>query len=190
LIVQQHPNNINNMLEAAASTALKMPKLKPLEIWNGQARSAALFRYQFKHRGYAVLNRKSTWKFTLQPRVVKAWKAVAYQAAPYSHISDNLFLVEESLDETRSIESHADAINYLKLLKVLRPVSLQQILTEDKMRNETIVPQGRRIARPKPTGIHKKRSFSGKYWSKAIRYRSKIRDQCYMGAMSDTFWWG
>jgi hypothetical protein len=44
------------MLEAAASTALKMPKLKTLEIWNGRVGSAALLRYEVKSSGCAVLS--------------------------------------------------------------------------------------------------------------------------------------
>jgi hypothetical protein len=156
-------------LEAAASTALKMPKLKTLEIWNGRVGSAALLRYQFEGSSCAVLSWKATWKFTLQPRVIKAWKAVAD-----AHDSDNYFLVREFLDETISINSHADAIDYLELFKVLRPISLQQILAAHEMRHG--VPQGLGLARPQPTAIHQKPSFSAKYWAKALRYYSRIQE--------------
>jgi hypothetical protein len=64
----------------------------------------------------------------LQPRVIKAWKAVAH-----ARDGDNYFMVRKVLDETTSVDSHADAINYLKLFKVLRPISLQQILAHHEM---------------------------------------------------------
>ncbi|RYP72866.1 hypothetical protein DL771_003904 [Monosporascus sp. 5C6A] len=171
LNAQEDPDRINDMLEAAASTALKMPKLKTLEIWNGRVGSAALLRYQFEGSGCAVLSWKATWKFTLQPRVIKAWKAVAH--APDS---DNYFLVQGFLDETISVNSHADAINYLELFKVLRPISLQQILAAHEMRREG-VPQELGLARPQPTAMHQKPSFSGKYWAKALRYYWGVKGQ-------------
>ncbi|KAH8666775.1 hypothetical protein BX600DRAFT_436155 [Xylariales sp. PMI_506] len=86
------------------------------------------------------------------------------------------FVLRELLDETISINSHADAINYLELFKVLRPVSLQQILAAHKMRHEGM-PQGLNLARPKPVAIHQKPSFSAKYWSKALRYYCKFTER-------------
>ncbi|KAI0011037.1 hypothetical protein F4779DRAFT_637795 [Xylariaceae sp. FL0662B] len=118
---------INDMLEAAASTALKIRKLKTMEIWNGRVGSAALFRYRLEGSRCA--------------------KAVAH-----AHDSGNYFVVREYLDETISINSHADAIKYLEVSKVLRPVSLQQIQTTHKMRLEG-------------------------YWAKALRYYSRVEEQ-------------
>ncbi|KAI1212997.1 uncharacterized protein F4807DRAFT_308067 [Annulohypoxylon truncatum] len=165
---QQLPIRINDMLEAAASTALKMPKLKTMEIWNGKVGSAALFRYQLKGNDCAVLTWKATWKFTLQPRLIKAWEAVAQ-----ANTNGTYFVVREFLDEKITINSHADAINFLELSEVLRPTSLQQILAAHEMRLEGM-PQGLGLARTQPTAIHKKPSFSGRYWSKAVRYYTKI----------------
>lgn len=173
LHAQQNPDKINDMLEAAAWTALKMPKLKTFEIWHGRVGSAALLRYQLDGSGCAVLSWKATWKFALQPRVTKAWKAVAWKAMANAHVADNSFLVQESMDETISVKSHADAIKYLELFKVLRPISLQQILTARSMRDES-VPRGLGHTRPEPIALHKKPSYSAKYWSKALRYCSRI----------------
>ncbi|RYP56020.1 hypothetical protein DL769_009992 [Monosporascus sp. CRB-8-3] len=180
LNAQEDPDRINDVLEAAASTVLKMPKLKTLEIWNGRVGSAALLRYQFEGSGCAVLSWKATWKFTLQPRVIKAWKAVAH-----AHDSD-YFLVQEFLDETISVNSHADAINYLELSKVLRPISLQQILAAHEMRHEG-VPQGLGLARPQRTAMHQKPSFSGKYWAKALRYYRRVKEQYHLVPGMDEF---
>ncbi|RYP24778.1 hypothetical protein DL765_000324 [Monosporascus sp. GIB2] len=181
LNAQEDPDRISNMLEAAASTALKMPKLKTLEIWNGRVGSAALLRYQFEGSGCAVLSWKATWKFTLQPRVIKAWNAVAH-----AHDSDNDFRVQEFLDETISVNSHADAINYLELSKVLRPISLQQILAAHEVRHKG-VPQRLGLARPHPTAMHRKPSFSAKYWAKALRYYHSVEEQYYWVPDDDEF---
>jgi hypothetical protein len=37
---------IGAMLQAAAATAIKMPQLETMEIWNGRKGLAALFTYQ------------------------------------------------------------------------------------------------------------------------------------------------
>ncbi len=63
LSAQEDLIEINDMLEAAAWTALEMPKLKTMEIWNGRVGSAALFRYhRSEGSGCAVLTWKATWK--------------------------------------------------------------------------------------------------------------------------------
>ncbi|KAH8676032.1 hypothetical protein BX600DRAFT_432565 [Xylariales sp. PMI_506] len=169
-------DSIHDMLEEAASMALKMPNLKVLQIWNGRQGSAALFKYRFDGSACAVLSWKATWKLSLRPRTVKAWEAVAD-----AHNRNNYFKVEEFVDETIIINSHADAIVYLELFEVLRPVSLHQILTAHDLRRET-VPQTLGLAalagsRLTPTPIHKKPSFSAKYWAKALRYYRRMHEQ-------------
>lgn len=72
---------------------------------------------------------RSTWDFALQPSVLQAWKEVALYH--HSHVSD--IVMELLVPDT--IKSHGDAIHYLKLLKpVIRPVSLQQIRLEHRIR--------------------------------------------------------
>lgn len=171
LSAQEDLTEINDMLQTAASMALKMPKLKTMEIWNGRVGSAALFRYQLEGSSCAVITWRATWKFTLQSRVTEAWKAVAH-----AHDSGSYFVVREYQDETISINSHADAINYLELSKVLRPVSLQQILAAHQMRLEG-VDQGPGLARPQPIAMHKIPSFSGTYWAKTLRYYRRVKEQ-------------
>ena len=133
--------------------------------------SAALFRYQLEGSSCAVITWRATWKFTLQSRVTEAWKAVAH-----AHDSGRYFIVREYQDETISINSHADAINYLELSKVIRPVSLQQILAAHQMRLEG-VDQGPGLARPQPIAMHKIPSFSGTYWAKTLRYYRRVKEQ-------------
>lgn len=118
--------NIDSLLISAATAAMEMPKLETLEIWNGQAGTAALFRYQSR---YAAVNWKCTWDSSLQPLVIQAWRQVALKYG-----SQGLVLREERLHNHTDITSHGDAIHYLKLsTQVVRPISLQQIRAEHKV---------------------------------------------------------
>lgn len=117
--------DIDNLLISAAKAAMGMPKLETMELWNGHAGIAALFRYQ---SSYAAVTWKCTWDSTLQPHVLEAWQEVAQKYGSRG------LVVREQLLETADIESHGDAIHYLELSgQVVRPISLQQIRTEHKV---------------------------------------------------------
>lgn len=131
------------MLREAAATAMRMPKVENMEIWNGEKGSAMLFRYQ--HRGphsqppnqrSAVIKWKGAWTRAmvsrLRPRVTDAWEAVARQKT-----SLTLIMTEEAPNESDAaeIKSHGDAICYLNLSSpVIRPISLRQIRMEQMAR--------------------------------------------------------
>ncbi|QPC72312.1 hypothetical protein HYE68_003064 [Fusarium pseudograminearum] len=130
------PSDINNMLHAAAAAAFRMPKLETMELWNGRRGVAMLFRYQRAQnwqpaiitlQGTSVLG---TSVLALDdPTVVQAWDNVAYQ-----HSHSKVEVVVQALIDSDKIRSHADAICHLGLSTVLRPVSLQQILREHRLR--------------------------------------------------------
>lgn len=110
---------------------MKMPNLEIMEIWNGQAGLAMLFRYQFAGEGQrAVITLKGTWEFDLRSPVIQAWEAVAL-----NHCSDGFVVVRELLDAA-IIRCHGDTIQHLKLvMSVIRPVSLRQIQLEHIIRD-------------------------------------------------------
>ncbi|KAI0010556.1 hypothetical protein F4779DRAFT_627122 [Xylariaceae sp. FL0662B] len=131
LTPNRNPVEINNMLQAAAAAAMKMPKLEIIEIWNGQEGLAALFRYQSIGGGQpAIITWRGTWELALQSPVIRAWEAVALKRR-----GNGSTIVNELLDVDIVIKSHGDAIHYLNLTKpVIRPVSLQQIRMEHMVR--------------------------------------------------------
>lgn len=134
---------IEDMLREAAATAMRMPKLENMEIWNGEKGSAMLFRYQHRRphsqpgiQRSAVIIWKGTWSRALvsrlRPRVTDAWEAVARQQNSWA-----VTIVEEALSESDAagIKSHGDAIRYLDLSSpVIRPISLRQIRMEQMIR--------------------------------------------------------
>lgn len=89
-----------------------------------------IFRYQLTGEGQpAVLTRRGTWKLALQDPIVQAWEAVALK-----HCIQKSIIVEEMLD-AGVVKSHGDAIHHLKFLNpVVRPISLQQIRMEHRIR--------------------------------------------------------
>ncbi|KAH6700207.1 hypothetical protein EV126DRAFT_29987 [Verticillium dahliae] len=128
LTPDENPTDINAILQAAALAAMKMPRLKTMEIWNGRKGLAALFRYQaLRNVQQAVVLWRGTWDLAMEPPLIQAWEAVMHQ-----YDGRRLDLVQERLDET-AIKSHGDALSCLMLSsQVIRPISLQQIQMEQK----------------------------------------------------------
>lgn len=131
---QQQPVYINDFLETIAPVAMKMPRLKSMELWNGRAGFAGVFQYQrFESDRTAKITWRSTWDLPLEPRVLKAWQAVASE-----RVDCKLQVVTEILDANVVITSHGDAIRYLMLLNtVVHPVSLWQIQKETAYQSQS-----------------------------------------------------
>ena len=134
---QQQSVYINDLLETIALVAIKMPRLKSMELWNGRAGFAGVFRYQiFESDRTAKITWRSTWDLPLEPRVLKAWQAVASE-----RVDCKLQVVTEILDANVVITSHGDAIRYLMLLNtVVHPVSLWQIQKETTYKSKSRYP--------------------------------------------------
>ena len=124
---QQQSVDINDLLEMVALVAMKMPRLKSMELWNGRAGLAGVFQYQrLESDRTAKITWRGTWDLPLEPRVLKAWQAVASK-----QVDCKLQVVTEILDANVVITSHGDAIRYLRLLNtVIHPVSLWQMQRE------------------------------------------------------------
>lgn len=125
---QQQSVCINDFLERVALVAMKMPRLKSMELWNGRAGFAGVFQYQL-HEGNrtAKITWRGIWDLSLEPRVLKAWQAVASE-----RVDCKLQVVTEILDANVVITSHGDAIHYLGLLNtVIHPISLWQTQKEE-----------------------------------------------------------
>lgn len=122
------PTQIMDLLQAAASAACYMPKLKMMEIWYGREGLATLFKYEFipGYSRQSVVTWRATWCMSIQPRVIEAWEGVVRSRGGYPGGVDVAY---EAVNE--HVTSHVDAIVSLKLSKtVLRPISLQQIKRE------------------------------------------------------------
>ncbi|KAK1248949.1 hypothetical protein MKX08_007169 [Trichoderma sp. CBMAI-0020] len=115
---------IEAMLQVAATAAIKMPQLETMAIWNGIKGLAALFKFQAsRSTQHATITWRGTWDFTLNPSTIQAWEAVIN----HQYSGCRLSLVQERLSEA-DIESHGDAIHYLKLSsQVVWPIPLRQI---------------------------------------------------------------
>ncbi|KAI5861472.1 hypothetical protein GGS23DRAFT_606331 [Durotheca rogersii] len=115
---------IDALLFNAGITALRMPKLQTLVLWNGHTENACAFIH---HTGkdHASVAWRGTWNMDLSPRVVELWRRVAFEG----HSRHAL-----RVDKQRArgvIESHGDAIYHLNFpCQVVSPVSLWQIRKE------------------------------------------------------------
>lgn len=124
---QQQSAYINDFLQMIALKAMKMPRLKLMELWNGSAGFASVFRYQICESDWtARITWRGTWDLPLEPHCLKAWQAVASK-----RMGCKLQVVTEILDANVVITSHGDAIRYLRPLNtVIHPISLWQIQKE------------------------------------------------------------
>lgn len=82
----QNRSKINAFLRAAAAVALKMPKLKTMELWNCGRGQACVFRYEAadysgtEPEHSSRLTWRSTWEsrdLVIEPAVCEAWEGVA-----------------------------------------------------------------------------------------------------------------
>jgi hypothetical protein len=121
---------IIRLLYGAACTAMNMPRLELMEIWNGRPGVAAVFRYQTSryNAGSEWTNRptvmtwRATWGFVLQPSLIRAWERVTYA------LHGNVILINREGINRLLIRTHAEAIHCLQISRlVMRPVSLRQI---------------------------------------------------------------
>jgi hypothetical protein len=114
------------LLYQAGITALRMPRLQTLVLWNGTKGDACAFIYQCTDRDGAHVTWRGTWDLELSPRVVEVWERVALE----SH-SCALRVGEQRVEAV--IGSHGDAIHHLRLpCRVVAPASLWQIRREGR----------------------------------------------------------
>lgn len=130
LVPDDNRTGINNMLEVAAKTAMRMPKLKSMEIWNGRKSFAGVFRYTAAPGVCkpARITWRSNFDLVLEPRVIQYWTAVAQQQDDMCELQ----VTQEWLELDTVIKSHGDAVRVLEFSHgVACPVSLWQIEIEN-----------------------------------------------------------
>jgi len=119
--------NVYTLLRNASLTALNMPQLKSMVLWNSEQGQACAVIYQ-RHtaNGMATLTWRGTWDLELSYDVVESWKKVASGSC-------YLRFEKEALRDV-NIRSHGDAIYHLRLPDgVIDPASLWQIRQEGMM---------------------------------------------------------
>ena len=133
-LLSQQPIYVNNLLEKAALIAMKMPRLKSMELWNSKATFTGVFQYQTSESDRtAKIIWRSTWDLVLEPYVLQLWQDVISK-----RMDCKLQVVVEILDANIVITTHGDALRYLKLLNaVSHPVSLWQMQKETSYRSKS-----------------------------------------------------
>ncbi|KAK3293732.1 uncharacterized protein B0H64DRAFT_419396 [Chaetomium fimeti] len=116
---------IDALFYVAGMTALRMPRLRNLAIWNGREGNACAFIY-YTDQDYAHVTWRGTWEMDLSPRVVEVWERVALESR-----SCPLRVTKQEVQGV--IGSHGDAIHRLALpCLVVDPKSLWQIRREGR----------------------------------------------------------
>jgi hypothetical protein len=112
------------MLYKAGVTALQMPRLHTLVLWNGSRGNACAFIYH-TDRYFAHLTWRGTWDLELSSEVVRVWRRVALKFR-----STELLIDKQKIQGV--VGSHGDAIHRLNLpCQVVAPASLWQIRKEE-----------------------------------------------------------
>ena len=127
LVPKEDCSKIHDLLQLAAGAAMAMPELNTLELWNCDKGLACVFRYQASTSSRpATITWRGSWDLSLNPRVVRTWKAVACRRA-----FCELKIIKEALNDDVSLNSHGDAIRELKLVNnVVSPIFLWQMQNE------------------------------------------------------------
>ncbi|KAG8428008.1 hypothetical protein J3459_006139 [Metarhizium acridum] len=157
-----NPLQTSKLLEAAAQSALNMPRLETMTIWNGAKGEACAFTWC---RQGALISWRGTWGLKLEPSVLDAWKTVAFEYA-HHELTVNTELLAHKID------SHGDAIQHLGLHSVVDDMSLRQLR--------------KRIIAVSPALKHRKDALIGEEGSTLLTcYRDIYRGGCLVSmAMS------
>lgn len=116
---------VDDLLYKAGTTALRMPKLRTLAIWNGREGNACAFIYH-TDQNHAYATWRGTWEMDLSPRVMEVWERVAAESR-----SCPLRVMKQQV--WGAIGSHGDAIHHLALpCPVVDPESLRHMWREGK----------------------------------------------------------
>ena len=119
--------HINVLLERAALIAMKMPRLKLMELWSSKARLAGAFQFQISESDRtAKIIWRSTRYLVWEPHILQLWQDVVSK-----RMNCKLEFIVEMLDVNLVINTHGDALPHLMLLnEVIHPVSLWQMQKE------------------------------------------------------------
>lgn len=117
---------VNDMLVNAGIAALRMPRLRTLEIWNGMKRHACAFRYRVTETSTTV-EWWRTWDLEIHLDIAEVWRKVALRKT-----RNELLILPSQMLRKQDVTSHGAAIRELKLGEVLHPISLKQILMESE----------------------------------------------------------
>ncbi|KAF4974954.1 hypothetical protein FZEAL_8217 [Fusarium zealandicum] len=117
ILASDSPEDINELLCAAARAVRKMPSLQTLELWNGQAGQACVFRYRVVDTVTEIVWR-GTNVTTMNTAAKNAWTETSL-----IHGRSDLRSEESTLDPDK-ITSAGSALSQLVLGdKILHPVS-------------------------------------------------------------------
>lgn len=113
---------IHKLLHGAAMTALRMPNLHSMTLWNVREDGSCAFKYT-KTESTGTVMWQGTWDMYLPDFVFRAWEAVSVQPPRASN-----FLTRGQFIRDRSFSCHGEAIFWLDLpFGVIDPISLWQI---------------------------------------------------------------
>ncbi|KAF6813978.1 hypothetical protein CMUS01_12735 [Colletotrichum musicola] len=114
---------ISHLLQYAARTALSMPKLRSLVLWNGTAGEVCKFSYDRKS---ASITWEGTWDVPLEDTVIAHWEKVVQK---HRNGRESLSVRERRI--SAEVDSHFHAIELLQLpARVIDPISLSSMKRE------------------------------------------------------------
>ncbi|KAI1394000.1 uncharacterized protein F4822DRAFT_424457 [Hypoxylon trugodes] len=126
-----HPDNPNDLLIAAAHAALRMSRLRIMELWytepeaTGTTGYAGVFRYQRVSKMVCTITWDGTWSLPLEPSVVQAWNEVALTYTEFD------IRVREDRRDAGWMDCRGDAIKFLGLQDhVVSQTSLEHMVIE------------------------------------------------------------
>ncbi|WDK09169.1 hypothetical protein CGRA01v4_00447 [Colletotrichum graminicola] len=123
-LTQRESHKVMRLLNSAAKTALSIPHLHTLVMWNSYKGEAFKFFYHVKSNSTRI-GWRGTWDLKLGSDTIRNWQMVADKYTRY-----NLEVISEPLIST-VVNSRAYAIELLDLpAEVVHPVSLLQIRGE------------------------------------------------------------
>lgn len=122
---------VNELLQAAAAAAARMPELQVMELWDRRGGEAAVFRYKAVDRR-GIISWKGTWDPVMHKETLKAWGDVVTRRGSAMHKLE----VETSGFSQEDMKERGFVFRHLELKdRILHHVSVQQVEAQDKVGN-------------------------------------------------------
>lgn len=117
------PQKVNDLLEAAGTTARNMPKLGTMEIWHGRGNvHGCIFRF-CTNDSSSTITWYSTFQIELEDRVIDSWTKTIHQNTRHENLG-----IKFEVMPMDAMQFPASVLRHLKLKDiVVCPISFRQL---------------------------------------------------------------
>ncbi|KAL7943326.1 hypothetical protein V8C42DRAFT_104380 [Trichoderma barbatum] len=117
------PSHYNELIQVAGAAALKMPKLRCMELWNSDMDESCIFGYRYSRKeNIKHVSLRSTWNGQFSKQAISRWRKVA-------DLTNHELGVKTNFLDANAVQDYTVVIQCLRLRRsLLTAFSLMQLI--------------------------------------------------------------